>query len=133
MFSEAELASLRSLSESAMVDLATTYRLKPIGEGEGKRPKGRTKYPDDYAANLTEEPCRFSATKRSRTEGQAAGQSQVRARGDWQIKFRAGSDVDVEDIVVITTRSNRKFNLTGRTGGTYADDIEMGWEANEVN
>jgi hypothetical protein len=131
--SDAEIADFRSTWESYARDRFTTYRLKPAGTGDGFRPKGSRKYPDDYAVNLTDEICRFMATMRSRTEQQGAGQGQVRAKGDWTIEARYDADITDEDIVVITTRNNREFDLVGRGGGTSTDDIKQVWEANEMN
>lgn len=107
----------RAVQQQHMPDLATVYRLKPVGTGPGERPKGRESWPDDYIAHLTDIPCRLvAATNRRRLERQAGGQTQ--GIGEWDIVFEYGTDADRRDRVVVTTQANRLFNLTGQTDGS---------------
>lgn len=121
---------------SLLVDEADLYRLKPIGTvaSSTERPKGRQRWPDDYLVNLAAEPIRVSPARWRKEESVQGGQ--VRARGDWILRFEKDTDVTDEDIakMTATTRTtglrNRSFNVIGLLNGS--DEILRIAEATET-
>lgn len=132
--SQREINEFRRDSTEYLSDESDIYRLKPIGTGDDYRPKGRQRWPDDYAVHIESTPTGVRPAQRRREENLQAGQ--VRARGDWLIHFPPNIDVAAEDIVKVAsdTRSvglrDRVFNVIGLLSGS--DEITRIAEASEI-
>lgn len=103
------------------------YRLKPIGIGVDERPKGREKFPDDYAVHLEAEPVGVFHDRRPNEQPQS---TQVRTTGEWRLHFESGKDIDSKDVVKVTDMDNRVFNIVGPLSGS--DEAARIFEATEI-
>lgn len=127
LISECLKTAAQTTAALALTDTCTVYKLKPIGTGDGFRNRGSERYPDDYIAHLTDEPCAIFSNPKP-TERISGGQPRMIA--DWEIYFRAGTDVDEKYIVKATSLNNRIFRLTGPM--TASMEVLRIYEAQEV-
>ena len=117
LFTAAELADLKLETLQALPDLCTIRRVVNGPDGKPGVPDGRGSRIKTFADLTTNVPCRLDPRIARSKEAVSGGKPT--SAGDWTISLPATQDIKAADQIVVTSLSNRLFEVIGVGSGSY--------------